>query len=177
MKALAQSIISTAAQSTGMAADSVMIAPDKQTILLPTPRLEISWMPETLKRSFRRLSAATYDATPEYRTLRSRIFTREMSVRAEIRSDDDDYIESFMAAFLVALPHKTSDGDGNLVTVTAARAVRSGFETKTVEVFRKVSNAIYLTFTGMLFRDDQLPLIRDINIVDGVTYEEQNNGE
>jgi len=173
MKALAESIITAAAVSAGLNTDSVMAAPEKDSLLLPKPRLELSWMPEDLTRSFKRLSKFASTENPDtHRTVRAQTYKRTLTVRAEFKTEDDNELETFMVLFISALPHKTSDSDGNLVTVTANRAVRGGLESRLVEVFSKRSNAIYLTFSGMIFRDDELPLIREVNFADGVSYEE-----
>lgn len=89
-------------------------------------------------------------------------------------SDDEDWLENFIKAFLLALPSKVADADNNLVTIRASRAVRKGFETKMVEVFKRRSNAIYINFVGMLCSDEDVPLITDVNIKDGVDYKENS---
>ena len=131
-------------------------------------------MPEDYKRSFRKI--AKFNAEPDdpedpvtHRVIRSRIYSSTLTVRAVVRCDDEAWLETFVKDFILAMPHKSADSDNNLVTIQTTRAVRGGFGYKMVEVFKKRSNALHITFTGMLCRDDQLPLIRDVNIVDGVS--------
>ena len=174
MRSLARQIITTAAITAGIVETSVMDKPDKQNLLLPTPRMELEYMPEDYKRTFQKI--AKFDdppADPEdpatHRVIRSRIYRNTLTVRAEVRCDDEDWLETFVKAFILAMPHKTADSGNNLVTIQTTRAVRAGFGYKMVEVFKKRSNTLHITFTGMLCRDDQLPLIRDVNIIDGVS--------
>ncbi|MFH2064983.1 MAG: hypothetical protein ABIK15_07290 [Pseudomonadota bacterium] len=180
MRAFARQIITAAAVTAGMDADSIMDKPDKQNLLLPTPRMELEYMPEDYKRTFRKIvkfndppPAPEDPEDPEepvtQRVIRSRIYENTLTVRAEVRTDDEAWLEAFVKDFILDMPHKTADSDNNLVTIKTVRAVRGGFGSKLVEVFKKRSNAIHITFTGMLCRDDLIPLIRDVNIIDGVT--------
>lgn len=170
MRAFAKEIITAAAVTAGMDADGVMDKPDKQTILLPTPRLELEYMPEDYKRSFRKISKLPDPDNPDaLRLIRSQVYQHTLTVRAEVRTDDEIWLETFVREFILAMPHKTADSSNNLVVIRTVRAVRGGFESKLVEVFKKRSNALHIEFTGMLCREDQLPMIRDVNIIDGVT--------
>jgi hypothetical protein len=175
MRALAKQIITDAAVSAGMAAESVMDKPEKQNILLPMPRLELEYMPEELGRRYARIAKrdkepALPDDPVTHRIVRSRLYRRELTVRATIRSDDETWLAQFVDDFIVALPVKTADGDNNLVTVMAARAVRGGFGYRMVEAFVKRSNAVHIVFAGMIAKDEEIPLIRDVNLKDNVGY-------
>lgn len=169
MRALAKQIITDAAVSAGIAAESVMDSPKKQSVILPVPRLELEYMPEWLERSYRRVNKFASAENPEtHRTVRSRIYKRELTVRATVRANDEGWLAQFTNAFIVALPVRTGDSDNNLVTVVATRAVRGGFGYKMVEAFVKRSNAVHIVFRGMITKDEAIPLIKSINLVDGV---------
>lgn len=177
MRTLATEIITATAVAAGLDGDTVMDAPKKDSALLPRPRLELSYLPEGLTRSFRRIAKFPSLTNPgTHRSVRARLYKRTFAVRATVQADDEAWLESFVVEFLSALPHKTADADGNLVTVTAHRAVRGGFGTRTVEVFTKRSNALHIMFEGMICRDEEIPLILDVNIKDGVTYKEDGDG-
>lgn len=174
MRVLARQIITDAAVLAGMAAESVMDAPEKQSIILPMPRLELEYMPESLDRSYQRVSKFASAENPEtHRTVRARIYKRELVCRATIRADDEDWLAQFANGFIAALPGKTSDASNNLVVVAAAKAVRGGFGYKTVEAFIKRSNTVHVVFEGMIAKDEDVPLIKDVNLKDYVDYEEQ----
>lgn len=170
MIVLARQIIESAAVTAGMPSSSVMDKPAKQNITLPVPRLELDYMPETLERSFQRIVKFNSVTDPTiYRTIRSRLYKRTLTVRAEVRSDDEAWMEAFAVDFIIALPGKTADENNNLVSIKAAQAVRGGFGSRMVEVFVKRSNAIHVIFTGMICRDDDLPFIRDVNVEDNIS--------
>lgn len=172
MRSLAKQIISDAAVSAGMAAESIIDKPAKQNILLPMPRVELEYMPENLDRSFKRINKfASFENPATHRTVRARIYKRELTVRVTIRADDEAWLAQFSNDFIVALPKKTSDSSNNLVTVTASKAVRGGFEYKMVEAFVKRSNTIHVVFAGMSSKDEDIPLILDVNVEDSVTYQ------
>lgn len=148
-----------------------MDKPEKErAALLPSKRVQVDYQPEALTRNPRRIAkfpSQTHQGT--HRTIRSRTYTRSLTVRAEVVADDEAWLERFIRDFLLAMPHKTADGDGNLITVVADRAVLGGFEGKMVEAFKRRSSAVHVTVTGMLCKDTDVPLVTDVNLVDGVT--------
>jgi len=171
MRALAKQIITDAAVSSGMALKSVMEKPAKQSIILPMPRLELEYMLEELERSYRRIAKFESAANPTtHRTVRSRIYKRELTVRATIRSDNEGWLAQFTNDFIVSLPVRTADSNNNLVTVVATRAVRGGFGYRMAEAFIKRSNAVHIVFSAMITKDEDIPLIRDVNLKDNVDY-------
>jgi len=169
VRALAKEIITTAAIAAGMTAASIMDKPAKQSALLPTPRLEIEMMPQDIKRQPRRFARLPGVNPATHVTHRWRTHNFSLQVRVEIRADNEEWLEQFFKIFILGLPGKTADAGGNLVTVRPYRAERGGFESKMVEVFVKRSIPVWITFAGGLYRDDQVPLITDINIKDGVS--------
>lgn len=172
MRELAFNTIKTAAVSLGMKTASIMDQPAKQNITLPTPRLEIEYLDETLTRSVSRIAKFNAPDKPEtHRAVRSRIYTRSLLVRAVIRTDDPDWLSSFVNSLLVTLPAKMADSENNLVEIRATKTVRGGFQTKMVEPFIKRSNALHIEFSGMITKDVSIPLITEVNVRDGVTIQ------
>lgn len=170
MRAFAKQTITTAAVAAGLAEAAVIDKPDKETILLPQKRIQLEYMPETLSRKFRRISRSASAENPDtHRTLRSRKYKNVLTVRADIRADDETWLATFTKTLLLNLPHKTANDDGDLVEIEAFQAVRGGFGTRTVEAFVKRSQALHINFTGMLCEDEEVPLITDVNLVDGVS--------
>ena len=169
MRTLAKQIITTAAIAAGMPAASIMDKPAQQSALLPMPRLEIEMMPQDIKRRPRHFARLLGINPATHVTHRWRTHDFSLQVRAEIRADNEAWLEQFFKDFIVGLPGKIADAGGNLVTVRPYRAERGGFESKLVEVFVKRSIPVWITFAGGLYRDDQVPLITDINIKDGVS--------
>lgn len=167
MRAIAKQIISAAAIDAGMPAEKIMDKPDRQTAILPMPRLEIEMMPQTIDRRPRRFARLPGEE-PTHITHRWRTHVLSLQVRAEIRADDPEWIEQFFKDFITALPGKAADSAGNLVEIKPNRAERGGFESKQVEVFVKRSIPVWITFEGGVYRDKQVPLITDVTFKDGV---------
>jgi hypothetical protein len=174
VRALAKSIITTAAAAAGMAAAGVMDVPEKQSILLPMPRMELDYLPEDMARHYQRLTQFAHAADPDhYRMARFRLYQSDLRIRACVRSDDGDWLAAFVKAFIVALPRKIADADNNLVVVSVEQAVRGGFESKIVEAFKERSSALYLRFAGMICKDVAEGLITDVDVRSGITWNYQ----
>ena len=173
MRSFAFATIRNAAMAAGLTEDAVMEKPDKESVILPAKRLQVEYLPEALDRSPKRIAKFSSSASPDtHRTIRKQVYKRGLTVRAEVVSDDAAWLEQFVRDFLIALPHKTANAESDLVIVKATRAVRGGFGSKTVEVFKRRSNALHITFTGMICEDEDVPLITDVNLVDGASYQE-----
>ena len=163
MKAIADSVIRSTANTLGVS--QVMDKPDKTDITMPLPRIELTWLPEELARSFKRI--ARLKPQSDQVTIRSRVYQRSLRIRTEVVSDNEEWLEAFIPQFLAALPSKIADENGNLVTVRAVKAERQGYGTRLVEVFKKRVASIHITVSGMVCNDQDIPLITDVNIVDG----------
>ncbi|MBF0454953.1 MAG: hypothetical protein HQL72_09105 [Magnetococcales bacterium] len=171
MRSLAKEVITDAAVIAGVAVDAVMDRPEGiSSILLPTPRLELETVGEELETDgalFARLQeAGAAVATHRFRT--HRVVLR---VRVVLRAIGDEAMDRLYRTFVTSLPVRVADSGGNLVTVSVEKAVRGGFATKMVEVAKERSATVYITFKGGLYRDDEVPLITDVNLVDGANYQ------
>ncbi len=175
MRSLAESIITTAAVAAGVPEANVMDEPDKQrSAILPKPRLEIGWLPEELVRDRRRLARLPRPADKAADTecrMRWVVYRRTLRGRLTLRTEDGDSLETMSRAFLLALPKQVADEDNNLVTITAAKAVRGGFNTYMVEPLPERSCAIHVAFGGYLCRDESIPWIKSITFNDPVPFE------
>jgi hypothetical protein len=170
MRSFAKQTIITAAVAAGLPEAAVMDKPDKETILLPAKRIQLEYLPETLARRFRRIKrSASIDNPDTHRTLRARLYETVLTVRADIRGDDETWLAAFAKDLLLQLPRKTANDTGDLVEIEAFKAERGGFGTRMVEAFIKRSVALHINFTGMVCADEEVPLITDVNLVDGVT--------
>ncbi|MDH3975528.1 MAG: hypothetical protein OEV42_14720 [Deltaproteobacteria bacterium] len=136
MRALAKSIVETAASAAGMPVANVMEKPDKASALHPLPRLEFETPDQDVKRN-KRLFCKLPAADPDY--VVHRYITHDITVKArvEIIGDSADYVESFFVAFMQALPGKTVDAGNNLVTVRPERAATGGYEYRAIDAFPK----------------------------------------
>lgn len=175
MRALAESIIATAAVAAGVPEANIMDEPDRQrSAILPKPRLEIAWLPEELKRDRRRLARLPRPATPDEDThavTRWVLYRRTLRGRLTLRTEDGDSLETMSRSFLLALPDEVADADNNSVTITATKATRGGFLSRIAEPIPERSCAIHVAFAGYLCRDVSVPWIKDLQIQDPVTFE------
>lgn len=168
-----QVIIDTAVRA-GISRDAVMDQPEKENITLPGKRLQLEYMSQGLDYSPAMVARGASTNNPAtHRTLRKRLYKTDFLVRAEVKSDDETWLEGFVLKFLAELPRKIADPDNNLVVIEANKAVRKGFGARTVEVFKKRSNALHIRFKGIICKDRDVPLIPDVNIKDNTTYKEQ----
>lgn len=174
MRTFAASQIKATAVTAGLTAAKVVDKPLRSSVTDPMPRIELEYLEETLVRKNRRVAKFNSPDDPQkFRRVRKQHYRVQLTIRATVWSDNEDWLESFVKTFLLALPNKVADADNNLVTIAASRAVRGGFEKKTVEVFKKRSNALHINFIGMLCSDQDIPFITDVNLKDGVDYKEQ----
>jgi len=172
MRQTAESVIKAAAVAAGLPEASVIDKPKKDSLTLPKPRVELEFMPENLIRSVKKIAKFPKPgAEMTYRTMRTRLYVRELTIRASVVTKEEDELEPLVRALLVSMPHRTSDSDNNLVTVKANQAVRSGFGHRMVKGLPKdrYANTLHIVFSGMICRDTDIPLIRNVNIKDGVT--------
>jgi len=173
MRSFVKDIITQAAVIAGLDEACVMDKPNKETVMLPEKRIQLEYLSQSLERKFKRVARAASTQSPNtHRTIRARIYKTDLIVRAEVKSNDEAWLETFVNTFLVELPHKVATPENDLVIVEATRAVRGGFGKRTVEVFKKRSNALHITFKGMICKDREVPLITDVNIKDGTEYQE-----
>jgi hypothetical protein len=169
MRSFAESVITQAAVAAGLPAASVMAEPDKQSILLPKPRLEMAWLPEELTRAPKRLARlprSTDGTSDTHCRMRWVVYARKLAGRLTLRAEDGDSLETLTLAVLLAMPALTADPDGNAVTITAVTAARGGFLSRLVEPLPERSCSIHVTFAGWLCRDVSRPWIKTVTFND-----------
>lgn len=164
-----EQVITNAAVAAGFASTAVMHKPEGSERLLPGKRVEMDFQSGALKYSPRKI--AKFDAGEEgtHRTVRTRVYKRSPMARVVLVSDDEQWLEDATLNFLSALPRRVADSQNNLVGVMATKAEMGGFTSKIVEVFKKRTSAIHIEFTGMICRDQDVPLIREVNLVDNIS--------
>lgn len=171
MRALAKQVIESAAVAAGVQAQAVMDAPEKDTALLPVPRVELAYKEGAMKKTFARMATfPTPGQETTHLTVRDRIYTVELQVQATVVCADESWIETFFTGFVRSLPDSVTDGMGHPVTVSATRTVLGGFGSRLVEVFIKRKNTITITFSGIVTRDTAYPLIRSADVETGIRY-------
>jgi len=174
VRQVATEIITAAAIAAGLPESAVMIAPDKDGITLPDKRVEIAYMAEQYTRTGRPIrKRPTLGKEKTHRTLTREKYAVRLPVRAAIRADDEAWLKDFSRRFVAALPKRSTDENGNTVTVAVGKAEYGGFTTKAVEVFKKRSKSFHITFTGMTTTETEIPLITSVTITPN--YREASN--
>jgi hypothetical protein len=174
MRQIATDIVKAAAVAAGLPETAVMVEPDKDGITLPGKRVEISYLAEQYARTGRPVrKRATVGKELTHRTLTREEHAVRLPVRAAIRADDEVWLKDFSRRFVSALPKRTTDENGNAVTVAVEKAEYGGFTTKAVEVFKKRSKTFHITFTGMTTIENEIPLITSVTITP--EYREASN--
>lgn len=174
MRQVATDIITTAAVAAGLPESAVMIEPEKDGITLPKKRVELSYLTEQYRRTGRPVrKSPTPGKETTHRTLVREKHAVRLPIRASIRADDEAWLKNFSRCFVTALPKRMTDEHGNTVTVAVEKAEYGGFTKKAVEVFKKRSKTFHITFTGMTIIENEIPLIKSVDIIP--SYREAGN--
>ncbi len=164
MRSVALEVIRAAAMSCGLPLEKVVERTEDaaaEDVLLGRPRLELTWMPVEFQRLRRRLARINSGSSTHGR-MRWAVYAVTLPVRCEILAEDEAWIEDFCRRFPLALPGQLADPDSNAVRVTARRAERGGYSYGSVQLERKLSNALYVDFSGFTCEDRDTPWIRSV---------------
>lgn len=171
MRTLAIEIIRTAAVACGLPQEKVVEKAEDvaaEDVLLGRPRLELSWLPAEFTRLRRRLARVASGRETHGRVRWAR-YAVLLPVRCEVLAEEEAWIEDFCRRFPLVLPGQTADPDGNAVRITVRRAERGGYSYGSVQLERKLSNALYVDFAGYACEDRDTPWIKEVVITP--TYE------
>jgi hypothetical protein len=169
------STITEAARAAGI--DEVRENPrDPESRLLPLPRVDVAWGTERITRDTGALAAfPTPGSEATHRTLRRRRFRLVQPVTVTVWAGDKAVVEELADQVLMAMPRSLPDTSGNRVAVRAERAVWGGFDTGVVDVMRRYSKAVDITFTALAARDQTGRWILDV--ANNVTHGDDNGQE
>lgn len=163
LRKFAETLIAAAGTAAGLSSAAVLPRQEGVAdLLLPRPRLEIDWLPEELTPEGRKLARVTGDPLRE--TIRLARYRARLTARCVVAASDADQLEALCRAFILALPKTVADPDNNVVRIAAERAVRGGFNQRLVEIEKRLSNAVHVTFEHFLCLDQATPWILDVEI-------------
>lgn len=167
----AEGALRTAAVAAGIAEAAVLRKSERESLpLLPPVRLQIEVLDGQLDRKPRRVAKFASPTQPEtHRVVRSRVYAETLVLRAELAAEIEAEVESLARTFLLALPRCLADAQGNVVRVRAQRATRGGYAARMVEAMPTRTVSVHVAFVGMVTRDEEIPLILDVNLVDGMS--------
>ncbi|WP_027178203.1 hypothetical protein [Maridesulfovibrio bastinii] len=180
MRKLIFDILTTAAMAAGLPYESdykkrIYEAPMViKDALLPLPRIEIQILKAPVKSYRRSLSKFP---TPEkeytHRTIRKALDQVITPVRLAIVANDENWLKDFAHSLHRDLPRKIADGHNNIVKIEIEAVESNGFGSKLVEVSikKKLTKVFHLRFTSLVTRDDDVALIKDVEVTP--TYSEE----
>lgn len=168
MREFSEQLIKDIAVQCGLDAALVMRKAAKPSEIDKKKRIEMEFMPENYTYSPGKIAKGINDAKT-HRRIRTRKYKAKFVTRAVVFSDDEDWLAQFVKNFIVRMPVKIADTENNLVKIRVEKATRGGFKRKMVETSIKRSSSLHITFEWMLCTDQETPLIRDVNIVNGIT--------
>ncbi|MHC1750929.1 hypothetical protein [Humidesulfovibrio sp.] len=164
MRTVALNLILAAAESCGLPPAKVVERSEDmaaEDVFLGRPRLELGWQPAEFTRLRQRL-ARVRSGSATHGRVRWAVYAVTLPVRCEVLAEDEAWIEEFCRRFPLTLPGQTADPDGNAVRITARRAERGGYSYGSVQLERKLSNALYVDFSGFACEDRDTPWIRSV---------------
>ncbi len=98
------------------------------------------------------------------------LYEADLTVYANVLSEDEDWLSDFSHAFVAALPKGLNDKRGNWVGIRVEKATFSRPPDKRVdetviEVFKKADKLFELKFSFRVTKDEKQSLIPDFNIL------------
>ncbi len=199
MHKLVFEVVEKAALEAGLPQGRVMAQVNKDNLTLERPRIELAFLPEGYRRTGRTLAwerkfappgmaaaaqrsepdftsgeatpSVAQDARPRGMQIRKReLYEADLTVYANVLSEDEDWLSDFSHAFVAALPKGVNDKHGNWVGIRVEKATFSRPPDKRVgdtviEVFKKADKLFELKFTFRITKDEKHDLIPDFNIL------------
>ncbi len=160
--ALAVKTITAAANASGITSVDEGSETISDRLKPDLPRLEYTFLDEKLEEVRTGLAAAKRNLDKELRKRRK--FRWVFSLRVLIAAETEAAAENFYKMFLRNLPKHVLDGDGMDVAIAPHRAERRGFSRNLIEVFPKKEIAVFVTVTGGIYTDEEVDLIKEVNI-------------
>jgi len=136
----------------------------KEKVMLPERRLEMAFLEERLTRQGWRVGKVPVSGEQLVSRTRYARFKAELPVRVLVRDTNQGNLDAFCREFLAALPSKVRDVDHNWVRVSAHKAVRKGYTFASIRIEESPVQALHISFSGMVWRDEDAPYITNLTI-------------
>lgn len=166
MREQAIQIITDAAYAAGLPEGRVIRLVKKDNITLERPRIEIQFLPETYKRTGRKLGI-TRTKTDTRR--KRELYEVTLQVLANVLAESESWLETFAYNFVARLPKGFNDKNENWVKVRVQKAtfgrppdVRVADDV--IEVFKKANELFAITFTWRITMEEVETLIPTFSI-------------
>lgn len=180
MRNFAEQAIKQAAEKAGIAPEKVMDVSASDNLTIPRPRIECQFLPESWKRTGRKLGIVRKGRT---QTRKRELYEVNLTVTANILAEDNAWLSAFKREFIKAFPPGANDDQGNFVKIRVQEAsftkpASKRVGTSAITVFTKVNDLLTISFVWRLTQEETDNLIHRINILPPewreVTGEKQN---
>lgn len=167
MHKLVFEVVEKAALEAGLPQGRVMPQVKKDNLTIKRPRIELAFLPEIYRRTGRTLD---WKRSRTEQVRKRELYEADLTVYANVLSEDEDWLSDFSHAFVAALPKGLNDKRGNWVGIRVEKATFSRPPDKRVdetviEVFKKADKLFELKFTFRITKDEKHDLIPDFNIL------------
>ncbi|CAK7024472.1 MAG: hypothetical protein DELT_02523 [Desulfovibrio sp.] len=166
MRDIINSTITEAATTAGLPENRVMSLSDGDNLTLPRPRVEIQFLPNSYRRTGRKLAVTRENGV---QTTKKELYEVTLDVTANILAEDEQWLAAFEHDFTVAFPRGVNDSRGNWVKIRVEKATFTTPPAKRVgateiKVFSKVNTLFALRFTGRITEEEEARLMQHINV-------------
>lgn len=167
MHKLVFEVVEKAALEAGLPQGRVMAQVKKDNLTIKRPRIELAFLPEVYRRTGRTLD---WKRTKTEQVRKRELYEADLTVYANVLSEDEDWLSDFSHAFVAALPKGLNDKRGNWVGIRVEKATFSlppdkRVDETVIEVFKKADKLFELKFTFRVTKDEKQSLIPDFNIL------------
>lgn len=167
MRDMARATIRKAAQKAGLDPAKVYELVEADNLTIERPYMTIHFLPETYRRTGRKLAVTRTAATgalPSEIIRKKELYEVELLAAANILAEEEKWLADFCYAFVAALPRGMNDERGNWVKIRAekaqfARPADLRVDDEVIEVFQKCAQLYQISFTGRIVEEIREPLI------------------
>ena len=166
MRDLLKTIVTEAAVKAGLPEGRVYGLADSDNLTLPRPRLEIQYLPNSYRRTGRKLAVTRQNGI---QTTKKELYEVTLELTANVLADKPAWLAAFEHDFVAAFPRGVNDARGNWVQVRVEQATfttppEKRVGPKEIKVFTKVNTLFALRFTARITEEEEIRLMQVINI-------------
>lgn len=167
MRNFAEQAIRQAAEKAGLDPSNVMDVSAADNLTIPRPRIEYQFLPESWKRTGRKLAVIRNGKT---QTRKRELYEVRLTMTANILAENDAWLSNFKREFVKAFPSGMNDSQGNFVKIRVQEASFSKPASKRVgkdaiTVFTKVNDLLTISFVWRLTQDETNNLIHSVTVL------------
>lgn len=167
-------VLTATFEGVGVPSSSIMYKQEKDPILLPQQRVEFEYTEEFYYVDQKKIKKQISEDT-NYVEITKALYRAEFEMRIIVTSDDRDWLTRTVQAFLKDLALVGRDGEDNFIKMELFKAQRRRLEVPIAEVLPTFTTTLHLRAKHYITNKDSIPLIKDVNIKDNVSFERTND--